>query len=272
MAIDMVDFRRDVVEASKIKPIVIDFWADWCGPCKVLGPILERLEAESKGKWTLVKINTEQFSQIAAQFGIKSIPAVKLVHEGAIIAEFAGALPEAQVRKWLDQHIPRSEDDIDIEAHIRDLLAEGDRESVREIIAEQFAATPESKELAARLAVASLPDRIEDARALLSVIKDDQRFEIEQQTISYFELIRNLPENPVYAGNEQAVAYYVDGCRALQTGDMETALSKFIDSMMRDRSVDDDGARRGCVAIFCALGEPHPITKAWRRRFSMALY
>lgn len=272
MSYDMQDFRRDVVEASRSVPVVIDFWAEWCGPCRVLGPILEKLAAEARGRWKLVKIDTEQYPQIAAQFQIRSIPAVKMVYNGAIVAEFVGALPEAQIRKWLDQHLPASEDESDAEAHLDELIAAGDRASAREVLAELYAAEPQSKELAARLAMACLPERIEDARALLAVFKDEPKYEIEKDAVAYFENVRGLPETASFDGHEKAVEFYVAGCNALRDGDMETALSNFIDSMMRDRSIDEDGARRGCVAIFAALGESHPTTKAWRRRFSMALY
>ncbi len=272
MAYEMKDFRVDVVEASRTTPIIIDFWAEWCGPCRTLGPVLEKLAAEAKGKWKLVKIDTEAHPQIAAQFQIKSIPAVKMVHNGAIVAEFVGALPEPQIRKWLEQYLPPDKSLMDAEQHLNDLLALGDRNAAREVLAEQFAADPHSKDLAARLAMLCIPDRIEDARALLTVIKDEPKYDIERESVVFYEYVRNLPESVTFVGNDKAVDHYIAGCKAMRDGDFEMALSSFIDSMMRDRSIDDDGARRGCVAIFSVLGELHPTTKAWRRRFSMALY
>jgi len=107
---------------------------------------------------------------------------------------------------------------------------------------------------------------------LLSVFKDEPKFDIERESIIFFEYVRSMPETAAFEGNEKAVDYYVSGCRALRDGDFETALSSFIESMMRDRSIDEDGARRGCVTVFSILGETHPLTKSWRRRFSMALY
>ena len=100
MSFEVTDFQKDIVEASETTPVVLDFWAEWCGPCRTLGPVLEKLAGEARGKWKLVKIDTEQHQQVAAQFGIRSIPAVKMVYKKAIIAEFTGALPEASVRKW----------------------------------------------------------------------------------------------------------------------------------------------------------------------------
>lgn len=271
MAYDLQDFRKDVVEASRTKPIVVDFWASWCGPCKVLGPVLEKLAGEARGRWTLVKIDTEAHPELAAQFGIRSIPAVKMVYQGAIVAEFAGALPEAQVRQWLEKHLPASPEELDVEAHIRELTEAGDRAAVREVVSEMYASEPQSKDLAARLAVLCLPDRFEEARALLSVFTAEPKFEIEKDAILYYEDVRSGAHN-TYAGNAAAVGSYVKGREHLADGEYELALEAFIQSMMADRSVDEDGARRGCVTIFTILGEMHPIAKAWRRRFSMALY
>jgi putative thioredoxin len=272
MAYDMTDFRVDVLEASNAIPVVIDFWAEWCGPCRVLGPVLEKLASQAQGKWKLVKINTEEHPQIAAQFQIRSIPAVKMVHNGAIVAEFVGALPEAQIKSWLDQHIPGNQEQAILEERIDQLIAEGNRLAARDMLAELFASNPNSKEMAAKLAMLALPDRIEDARSLLSMFKDDASFEIERDTILFYEYIRIMPDNSSFTGNPQAVSFYTNGCTAMREGNHELALEQFIESMMRDRTVDEDGARRACIAIFSMLGDSHETTKAWRRRFSMALY
>lgn len=272
MAYDMTDFRVDVLEASNSIPVVIDFWAEWCGPCRVLGPVLEKLASQAQGKWKLVKINTEEHPQIAAQFQIRSIPAVKMVHKGAIIAEFVGALPEAQIKTWLDQHVPGNQEQAMLEEQVDQLIAEGNRVAARELMAEMYASNPQSKEIAAKLALLALPDRLEDARALMSVFKDEAKFEIERETILYYEHVRSMSDNSAFEGNPQAITFYLNGCKAMRDGNHELALEQFIESMMRDRSIDNDGARRGCIAIFSMLGDTHETTKAWRRRFSMALY
>jgi putative thioredoxin len=103
-----IDFQKEVIDASKQQPVLVDFWAEWCGPCKMLGPILEKLEKEANDAWKLVKINTDLHPDLSRQYQIQGIPAVKLFVDGQVTAEFAGALPEPHVRAWLNEHLPKN--------------------------------------------------------------------------------------------------------------------------------------------------------------------
>jgi putative thioredoxin len=103
-------FQREVLDKSHEKPVVVDFWAPWCGPCRVLGPTIERLARASGGQWRLVKVNTDRHPELARHYDVRGIPAVKLFVDGHVRAAFAGALPEPALRQWLALHLPVSTD------------------------------------------------------------------------------------------------------------------------------------------------------------------
>ncbi len=107
---ELIDFQSDVIETSKTTPVLVDFWASWCGPCVYLSPTLEKLAEEAGDAWTLLKVNTETQQELAINYGIRSIPNVKLFVNGEITGEFIGALPEEEIKRWLELNIPKESD------------------------------------------------------------------------------------------------------------------------------------------------------------------
>lgn len=102
-----INFATEVINASHGAPVIVDFWAPWCGPCRMLKPVLEKVADEARGQWTLVKINVDENMELAARFGIRGIPDVKVFHRGRIVDEFAGAMPEPALRAWIDRTLAK---------------------------------------------------------------------------------------------------------------------------------------------------------------------
>ncbi len=108
----MGDFQKEVIEKSYKIPVVVDFWAPWCGPCKFLGPVIEELEQQANGAWKLVKVNTDEHQELMQEYKISGIPAVKMLSKGEVIAEFTGALPKHQIENWLSEFLPEEKKEI----------------------------------------------------------------------------------------------------------------------------------------------------------------
>lgn len=268
---EISSFETDVLQASHDQPVLVDFWAPWCGPCRTLGPVLERLAREPETSWTLAKVNTDEHSQLAQQYNVRGIPAVKLFVDGQVEAEFTGALPEHQIRTWLDEHLPT--EDKKALAQAKALLAKGQRSEAREIletIVADEAETDEAETLLAGLVVFTAPDR---AEALVegTDVADPDLLQTKEAVGIIARLLR-LYQTPddIPAGDVQLT--YVQAIEALTRQDFDAALERFIEVVRQDRSYDDDGARKACVALFTLLGREHPLTKKHRRAFDTSLY
>jgi len=279
MSYEVEDFQKDIIQASNSTPVVVDFWAQWCGPCRALSPTIEKLAHESKGRWKLVKVDTDRNPDAAIQFNIRGIPNVKMFYEGDVIAEFSGAQPEHIIRKWLDQNLPVNGRTLsDIEQQVNDALSNGDREEARKVLEDVYDEEETADELRAKLAILYLPCQLEKARTLLDAFRNDfskqQEFEFELQAFDAIEHLKLLKDHPEQLEDEKGASgdSYMSGIHALFEENFEDALDYFLECLALDRQLDDDGARKTCLAIFTLLSEHHPITMKYRRRFSMALY
>ena len=263
---DVSNFEEQVVEASKEKPVLVDFWAPWCGPCRQLGPVLEKIAAEPDAPFTLAKLNTDQDQATATRYGIRSIPAVKLFVDGRVVDEFIGALPETQVRAWLQRAIP--DESRRLVQSAREAIDAGDTEAAESMLEQALIVAPASAEAAmmlARLIVFKDP-----ARAELLSHTPGAGFDEAQAVRRVASALKDgppadLPDDPAREG-------YVAAFQALASGDQETALSQLVASVRRNRRYHDEAARKTAVALFLVLGEKHPLTQKHRRALEMALF
>jgi putative thioredoxin len=269
MTTDSSDFSTDVLERSHTIPVLVDFWAEWCGPCKTLGPILERLAEKNKDRWILAKVNTDVYQEIAAQYGIRSIPCVKLFVDGKVQKEFTGALPERAVEQWLEKALPdRFAKEL---ARAETLLAEdrtAEGRSVLESVLAQDAGNEHARVLLARSYVTS--DRVRAAGLVEGIEEHSEHFPMADA----IRTIAGLTQKGVRLGaatENPAELRYRSAIAALAESDFAAALDHFIEVIRMERSYDDDGARRAVIAIFRVLGDDHATTMKYRRAFSSAL-
>lgn len=268
MNVKLETFQQEVVDASFKMPVVVDFWAVWCQPCRTLGPVLEKLEKEAKGQWKLVKVNTDEEPELGQHFRIQSIPAVKMVHQGQIVDEFVGALPEVEVRKWLAKHLPEApKSPLEM---IKELLQTGNLAKARKLLENTVKQEPDNAEARVLLATLLMSEDLDKAAELVAKIEESSPFANKANAIRTLQRLTTLQETGGEPKEEWKL--YFEGIKAFKKGKYGEALEVWIDLLGRNRQFDDDGARKACVAIFALLGSEHELTQKYHRRFTAALY
>jgi len=266
---DVSNFEKEVIERSFSVPVLVDFWAEWCGPCKVLGPILERLAAQNEGRWELAKVNTEEHPEIARKYQIQSIPNVKLFVEGSVIDQFVGALPEYQIQAWLQKAIPGRNRKLIEQAEA--LLAAGDATMARELLEQVPPSDPDYTSVRVLRARTLLFDNPIEAAALVADIDEPKHAE-QLDSIRTMARLKEAVLHPERLSDGESRTLYLAAAQSLFARNFGFALDQFIQLIRQDRYFDDDGSRKACITIFRLLGEEHLLTQKYRREFSSALY
>lgn len=271
MAFEVQNFQEDVLEKSSEIPVVVDFWAPWCGPCRILGPILEQLAAENGELWKLVKVNTDENQKLSVQYGIRGIPAVKMFVDGEVVDEFTGALPKHAVEQWLSRALPSKSQSLVDEA--RKAIGEGRNGAAKALLETAMSEDAGNATAAVMLAQQVLFDEPERARQLVESAEIVDPI-LQQVAGGIVVISRLLAMSPPYTNlpDGNGKASYTKAIQALANEEVNEALEAFIAVISTDRYYDDDGARKACLALFDMLGERHPVTKEYRPQFNMALY
>lgn len=278
--INETNYQSIVAEGSHAVPVLVDFWADWCQPCKMLMPVLAKLAEEYRGKFILAKINTEEQQELAARFGIRSIPTVKLFIDGEPVDEFMGALPEAQIRAFLDRHIPRESDHLVAEADER--IRQGDTEGALKLIEEAYRSDPgNSRVILARAHLQATLGQIDAAEQTLSELPMDQQDSPEVKALRARFLFDHVAdrapavehlESRLAAQPDDAEALYQLAAHKVMANDFEQALELLLQLLQKHRGYGDDAARKGILAIFDILGPDDPRVPRYRGRLFNALH
>ena len=279
----IIDVNRDnyaqLMEASFKVPVLVDFWASWCQPCHMLMPVLAKLADEYQGKFLLGKLNTEEQQEIAARFGIRSIPTVKLFRDGQPVDEFMGALPEQAVREFLDRHVAR-ESDVQV-TEAREQLAAGNAAGAVVLLDEAREADPENPRIILALAEAQVAaGDIDAAEATLDSLPATERDKPEATSLRsrlFFEgLVADAPtanELQARIADDQGdlEALYQLALRMVVEQDYDKGMELLLEVMRQDRNFGGGDARVGLLRVFELLGDDARVGD-YRRRMASLLH
>ena len=268
-----------VVEASQQVPVLVDFWADWCEPCKQLTPLLTKLAQEYRGGFILAKVNADAEQALAAHFRVRSLPTVMVIWQGQIVEQLVGLQPESAYRQVIDRFHMSPGDQI--REQVNALWQHGRQQEAVQLLREVLK-QEESVELKVMLAEKLLQlDQGEEARQWLQALPAEER---ERQPASgllarlqFADLAQGAPdraalEKKIQADPADSTARRQLAARCVLAGDYEAALEQFMEILRRDPNFEDEAGRKGLIAIFEILGNEDPLVTTYRRRMFSLLH
>jgi putative thioredoxin len=281
METTLATFENDVINASMLAPVLVDFWAPWCGPCKTLGPMLERLEAESAGKWKLVKVNVDENQELAQHFQVRSIPHVIAFADGQAVDQFIGVLPEGQLRQFLDKLVP---DGAEAERRAaQSAWAEGNKAEAIGLMKTALAIDPGYDEARLDLIQWLLAEhRIDEAREEEKLLSPkttqgiDARYNALKTELDAADAAADLPPADaliaaVNANPDDLEARFALANRLIAGRDYAGALEHLLAIVVRDRAFMDDVGRKTMLSVFELAAHQPDVVSQWRRKLSAAI-
>lgn len=277
----LATFERDVIEASALAPVLVDFWAPWCGPCKSLGPMLEKLEAEYAGKWRLVKVNVDENQELAAHFQVRSIPHVVAFADRQAVDQFIGVLPEGQLREFIDRLIPDSAQAARQVA--QQAIEEGRREDAYEALQAALAYAPGFDDARMDLIEMLLADnRADEAHNEVDLLSPkttqgiDARFNALKTRLDALDAAADLPPTDALetrvANNPDDLEAQFDLASALiARRKYAGALEHLLEIVKRDRTFREDIGRKTMLSVFDLAAHQPQLVSEWRRKLSATL-
>lgn len=265
------NFQYEVISYSENTPVVVDFWAEWCRPCKTLGPLLERLAHEAQGSFRLARVDVDANPNLALQYGVRSIPTVKAFSQGEVVGEFSGLQPEGRIREFLSRITPPSPLALALEKALS-LLQDRQWAEAENLLRDLLDQTPQQPEAQLGLAMALLGQGY--GTAALEILRNfpaSREYARAQQLLPLAEALKNTEDGSLPGETDLDIAY-AQAIRLAGRGNLPAALDGLLDILRQNKTYRQGAARQAIVALLELLGPNDPQSRAYRSELAAILF